>query len=1156
MTDFRRASLWVLATVAIVLMVAPVCFAQNTATISGTVVDQSGGVIPGAAVQILDDAKQTLVRAATTDATGHFEALYIQPGIYTIKIERQGFKTLVRRPITLDVTTQVFDSAFQLEVGTVTQSVSVTEVTPLVQTTTGEKSFLVEQKLIADLPLNGRFFNALVATLPGVSDNGQSNFTIQNGTYLSDLHIAGGRASQNQLYLDGQPNLTGGDSSAVFVAAPLESLSEFKVQMGDFSAEYGRSAGAAIAVQTKSGTTTFHGSAYGYVRNNAFDARNAIFKSGALVNILRYNLFGGSLGGWLPVPKFSTRENKRLFFFFNREQTFRNITGGQGESAFFDVPSPATMLNGNFSPFLLSTNMPYAPQFKNGTVFEPGTITRNGAGNITGGTPFPGNTVPPPMWTAASNALVKLLLSDIPNFTSLPASPNAGYVRDYYVTPTPFHSTVDIARVDYVINEKTTAFFRWGNDVFQNLNVALPATPREYNDPKGGGSWLANFVRIWTPTLATETKLGYNYLSEHYSPIGSSSSPWNVNQLTGFNQLYPSENTINFVPNIMASPFNAGWGTMGWGFHDQAFGVDQNLSWVKGPHTLKFGYYYYRDVKFIGGNTFVAQGTLNFNTASTMPEDTDSGLANMMLGNFQSYTQPNVWPFGNVAYQDREAFAQDSWKVTKRLAVDLGLRFIRDTPAYTATNGDAAGKNGAWNGYDVDLTRYSPSLAPQINLTNGLIVGNALTQLSQEGLIHDRQSGVNLGFAGAMNHWMPRLGFAYDVFGNGKTAFRGGAGVFYDRLRQNNYNQASFATWPNITSVTAFNGNISNVDTSVTQGAAPAIAPPALTIFPVSNVMPGIYQWNLGVQQSLPFSLALDVAYIGSRGTHLMDQRLVNGLPAGTFITNPTLSASVNFYNDALRPYKGWGSLTAVETASSSLYNAMAVRLGRRFSHGFSFDANYTWARDLGDVDEDTSAVATPFNIHAGWAPTIYDRKQMLTATYAYDFPSVSGALDNRFDRAAFDGWELSGVSSFQSGLPFTVTSNGSLQGLDSGTQYVNIVGNPYAGHTSFQWLNQAAFQRPADGSYGNEHRDTLRLPGIDNWDMTLSRTVAIREKARLTFRADAFNVFNHPQVWTVNSSFSSGTPGGTLAGTDASFGQPTAYRDPRVMQFSMKMSF
>lgn len=180
----------------------------------------------------------------------------------------------------------------------------------------------------------------------------------------------------------------------------------------------------------------------------------------------------------------------------------------------------------------------------------------------------------------------------------------------------------------------------------------------------------------------------------------------------------------------------------------------------------------------------------------------------------------------------------------------------------------------------------------------------------------------------------------------------------------------------------------------------------------------------------------------------------------------------------------------------------------------------------------------------------------MFTVAYVYALPSVSGAFDNRFNRLAFNGWELSGITSFQTGLPFTVTSNGNLQGVDAGTQYVDIVGDPYAGQTSSHWLNQAAFRRPADGSYGNEHRSELRFPGINNWDMSLSRTVSITERVNLKFRADSFNVFNHPQIWTVNSSFSSGNPGGSLATTDASFGEPTAYRDARIFQLSMKLAF
>src|SRR5581483_7151054 len=217
MHPIRQTSTLLCALLAMSLL-SPLGLAQNMATISGTVLDQSGATVAGASVKIEDQVKNVLVREARTDARGRFEALYLQPGVYTVRVEAAGFKTLSRAGVTLDVNTKVFDDNFQLEVGGVTETVSVTSDIPLVQTSTSEKSFLVEQKQIADLPINGRYFNALVATLPGVTDNGQSNFNIQNGTYLSNLHIAGGRGSQNQVYLDGQPNLTGGDSSAVFVA--------------------------------------------------------------------------------------------------------------------------------------------------------------------------------------------------------------------------------------------------------------------------------------------------------------------------------------------------------------------------------------------------------------------------------------------------------------------------------------------------------------------------------------------------------------------------------------------------------------------------------------------------------------------------------------------------------------------------------------------------------------------------------------------------------------------------------------------------------------------------------------------------------------------------------------------------------------------------
>jgi len=1124
------------------------------ATISGTVLDQSGATVAGASVKIEDQVKNVLVREARTDARGRFEALYLQPGVYTVRVEAAGFKTLSRAGVTLDVNTKVFDDNFQLEVGGVTETVSVTSDIPLVQTSTSEKSFLVEQKQIADLPINGRYFNALVATLPGVTDNGQSNFNIQNGTYLSNLHIAGGRGSQNQVYLDGQPNLTGGDSSAVFVAPSLDSLSEFKVQMNNFSAEYGRNGGAVIAVQVRSGSDSFHGAVYDYVRNDAFDAKNRILGPSSLKDRLRYNQVGGNMGGWLWIPKVSTPAHKRVFVFFSREQTDRTIS--QGNSLFYDLPGPDIMSNGNFSSWLLNTNMTYAPQFKNGTIFQPGTIKRDGAGNITDGTPFPGNVVPKSMWTSQSAAFVNLLTSGIPNYKSLPAAPNPGYVRDYYVTPTPFSKAQDILRIDIPLGSKNTAFFRWGDDNYRNVNPNAPQRPLAIDDPKGGSAWLLNYVRVWTPAIATETIVTYNRLTEIQWPIGGASSPWSITQLPGFNQLYPSANIINVVPNLTASPFSVDWGALGFDIDDKAYGFNQNLSWVRGSHIMKFGFYYFRDRKFNGGNVTRAQGTLNFNPISSMPNDTGNGLANLMLGNFQSYTQPNVFVNAILGYENHEGFVQDSWKISKRFTLEMGVRFQRNTNAHTVLSGGPYGTDGNFSSWNVYLTQYDPAKAPKIDLSTGLIAGNALSQLSQEGLVQEGAPGIPAGFAPAENLWAPRLGFAYDVFGNGKTALRGGAGVFYDRLRQNTFGQQAYAHWPNITSATALNGNLSRVDTSVAQGAAPAIAPPSFQIFARESVAPAIYQWNAGLQQQLKYGMVLDVSYVGSHGTHLMDLRLTNGLAAGTFIKYPTLSSAVNFKNDALRPYLGWGSLTAVETASTSSYEAMLVRLSRRFSRGLSVNVSYTWSRDFSDVNEDTDTIVNSFDRHAGWSPVSFDRTNILTIDYAYEFPKVRGSLNNPFGRAVLNGWQITGVTSFQTGLPFSVTSNGSLMGLDAGTQFPDVVGNPYAGQTSTQWLNPAAFARPADGSYGNLHRDALRLPGINNWDASLSRRIPISERVRLLFRADVFNVMNHPQIWTINTGFSADNPGARISTSNRTFGQPTSYRDPRIFQFSGKLTF
>ena len=263
-----------------------------------------------------------------------------------------------------------------------------------------------------------------------------------------------------------------------------------------------------------------------------------------------------------------------------------------------------------------------------------------------------------------------------------------------------------------------------------------------------------------------------------------------------------------------------------------------------------------------------------------------------------------------------------------------------------------------------------------------------MTALSPLGLVCDPCSGVPRGFSPAKNLFAPRLGFAYDVFGNGKMAIRSGFGVFHERLRQNNFNFGAGGSWPNSSNASALYGNVANIDTSVTAGT-PQITPPGLSVWPTDNTMPSIYSWYFGVQKELPGKFALDVSYSGNHAIHLMDQRKVNAVAAGTFVTNPNLRQSVNFKDDALRPYYGWGSLTAVETLAYSRYNAMMIRLSRRFANSLAVNFNYTRSKAMDLLDNDSDNITNPFNMRQNWGPAGYDQPNVFTTDFVYDLPKV-----------------------------------------------------------------------------------------------------------------------------------------------------------------------
>jgi len=1122
--------------------------------VTGTVTDPSGAAVAGATVTITDLKKTQVVKTTTTDANGRFSELDIEPGRYSVTIERPGFKKTTIS-FDVDVNRQVALGNINLAVGDVTQTVAVNEVAPPIDTDSMDKAYLVNEQQISQLPMNGRNWIALMNTVPGMSSSAQSDFNV-NFNDVSQFHGLGGRGSENNFYLDGSPNVDVGDNQSQYTQPSIDSLGEFRVLQSAFNAEYGRAEGVAIAVQTKSGTAQFHGDAYEYLRNDYFDAKCVLCNT--LHPTLRYNQFGGNLGGWLYIPKISTPQNKKLFFFYNREMTRRTLPG----SAYADVPN-AQVLSGNFSSLIVSgSKMPYAP-YPVGTVFEPGTIfPRDPNGNITHGIPYPGNVVPQSQWNGQSAALLGVYTKLIPGYTSLPAAPSAGFSRYFFNNPDVLQKNQDLARVDYQVNEKFSTFFRWVNDYqkeqFQTgvwAGQPFPIQPQVR--PKPGSSWSWNLVNTFTPTLASETILSYNHQSQSLSIVGT--NPVSIGAIGAtFPQLYPATNITNSIPNVTTgSGVDFNLGNPGWHNWGKDYGITENITKVFGVHTLKFGAYINWDKKAQTA-TWPQNASIDFSPSSSMPLDTGNGLANLMLGNFNNYSEANaaIYPF--FGFQEQDFYLQDSWKVNRRLTLNYGLRYARIVPTYTIVRGGTPGGEGTFKLYSVDLSKYNPAIAPQINLQTGYLQGNVLQELSNEGLICDPCSGVPKGFAATKNFFQPRVGFAYDLFGNGKTAVRGGFGMFNERLRQNNFNFGAGSNYPNQFSSTALNGNVSSFNVGAT-----GQSPPNVTVFPTDNTMPSIYSWYFGVQHEIGEGFTLDVSYSGNHAVHLMDQRQVSALPVGYTAQNPNALPSANGYYNALLPYRGWGNLDSVETNTYSRYNALMIRASRRFAKGLTGNVNYTFSKTMDIVDNDSDQINNPFNIASQYATAGYDQTHVFSTDWVYFFPKVTG---NRLLGVLVNGWELTSILSIHSGMPFSVYSNGNLNGYNAGSQYVNVVGNVYAGQNSSQWINPAAFAQPADGTYGTTGRNAFRLPWVQNLDSSLIKNFNLTERMKLIYRFEVFNVFNHPEIWglsgvSTGGSLSAGFVGlgpglGINAKNDATFGQVNSWRDPRTIQMALRFEF
>jgi hypothetical protein len=1169
----------------------------QTSTIVGTVVDPSGAAIPGAQIQIVDEATGNVTREAVSDANGTFRALNLPVATYKVKVTAAGMKELDRNGIVIDQDQSLSLGNLALTIGQASQTVTVSTQTPLIDTTTSSNAAVISPRQVTEQPLNGRDFESLLTTLPGIVTNNTSQFRLVfNET--DDFFVNGMRGTSNNFFLDGVINTDVGANDGEYTNLSIDAVGEFKTLTGNFNAEYGRSPGVMILINTKSGGERFHGTGYEFNRNTAFDANDWFSNhQGSSRAILKFNQFGGNVGGYIPIPKISPRSNKRAFFFFNYEGTRASRPNG---NTFYTMPLPSmlgigtpngeadlspTYRAGNQCDFNgTSTCTPIHDTngnlVQNGQVFVPGTIQYNSVGEVMTGTPYTGNIIPSSQFSSQYAAMIKYFTPGYRGTFSHPIY-NNGFndeqqinFQDTYT----FRKNQYVTRVDFNFGPRANAFFRYVDDRQQESQGfgifsgnSFPVLPQYRKKP--GKSYAWSLVNVISPTLTNEATVGWLHLNQVVDIVPGTSKALYDKSTLGFNfsDIYPTTNTHNLAPNINTggyiniAPFPSGWTSTG-----NTVVATDDVTKVLGSHVIKFGVFADLNENGQEGN-WTENPHLDFSASNQNGNNSNSGLGNTLLGNYTTVSQSNVFAFGHFHFFQYEGYLQDTWKATPRLTLDVGLRYQFLGPTYTT---------GQYHQYYFVPGAYNPANAVSINIAPN-VPGQAPTQGSiipgsgnlYNGLIREGTNGLPKGGqAFRWNNLGPRVGFAYDVFGDGKTAIRGGAGIFYERTQQNIFNFGGISNPPVVYTPTIYGGNIGNISPSLVNGAPQTPASGILSADRYSPI-PTTLGYNLAIQRELPYKLALDIAYVGNTSRHYAYVQELEQLPLG-LTTSTNILSTVNNVSAAIAPYKGYSSINFTRFGAQAAYNGLQVKLVRRFSDKFTVNTDYTWSKaiDLEDTDNEGNTIPDYTQLHSFYAPAGYDRRNVFNFQYVYNLPEFRG--HSKLVQLTAGGWEYSGVTQFWSGSPCLNGTSGDGCDLNSSGNLGNggfghirpdyVGGQILTPHNHNQpkgqnpmWFNPAVFAAPAPGSFGNFHRNSIYGPGVANFNMSLFKNFNFTETVRVQLRFEAYNVFNHTQWGNINVGLSAPQSGQTFSGANAgSSGQIVSARDPRQLQLGGKFYF
>jgi len=1118
--------------------------------ITGTVTDATGAIIPKAIVTLVDPSTGQ-ARTSATNGSGLFDFGGLDVGKYNLTVSMSGFSNYKKNGIIMNVAQTLREDVI-MAAGGQSQTVTVQADALQVQTVTNEISSLITGDQMLQLATNGRNVISLTSLGTGVSGTLPSfnGVTAQGSNF--DLSFNGMRPDHNNWLINGGEVYDRGSGGKLDVLPAPDMLSEFQVLASNYPPDYGISSGGTISMVLKGGSKQWHGGLWEFNRNDDFDAYNYLSKQTTPIQAkpeLRLNIFGGDVSGPVWIPHVYNRDQNKTFFFWGEE--WRKYIAGSTPQAQDTVPLADFPTAGQPLTYvpLGSEGYPIVP-----VTSDPAKLAIYTADHLVAGQAFPNNTIPANLLDP--NAVLFMGTGAIPK-------PNTG-TDQYIASPRePTYVREDVVRIDHNFSDKYHLLGSWIHDAMSQTNIPTQWSGDSYStvgDVFKNPSWAAviKLTQTLSPTLLNETALNVNGNTINVTPTGVYQEPsgWTAKSF------FAGNNLLNRLPQVGFSggPINTTYTVIYWPWHNSFldYQLRDDLSKVWGKHSAKVGFSYMRMDK---NQQLQADTEGDYTIPGGTGVFSGNSYVNFLLGFAGTYQQLQTQRTGHYVNNTYSFYGMDDWHVTPRLTLNLGLRYDALPHVFDKNNQLGNFDPASYNASNAQTPNASDTLNPagpgfatvngEAFYLNGIDVAGA--NGTPPGLVKNDYKTVQ-----------PRIGFAYDVFGNGKTVIRGGSGLFYERVQGNDtYNintTPPFSYEPKASNVYFSNPNVSN-QTGAT--AATPTAPAGLTNESRYYPNPGTLQFSLGIQREIAPSLVAQVGYVGTTEWSQDDLREINDLPLNAPLSERQAVANQTVSPDLYRPYQGFSNIRQEENEVNASYHSLQASLRMEQKHGLSLQFAYTWSHEIdiqsADLTTDTLAgsggtLSNPYNPNYDRGSGTFDRRNIFNVNYIYTVPFYLHS-GNLLQREVFGGWQLSGVTVAESGNPINVYYNGGdTLGLGGNTtNRPNLIGPVTYAKTSKSWFNTAAFAAPlapwnggTNQGFGTAGKDKVVGPGLFNWNISLYKDFPLNhEGMKFQLRAESYNTFNHTEFNGIDTGF-----------TDSNFGQVTSTYDPREFQFGAKFAF